>query len=122
MLLFVYCNLKRNKPFYSELRRSGAVYIDTVETIEKYPMVVRNGESYMLDLPDEGHKVTGELYNIKDISLLYSYFKYPKDSDTKELVVYSNDTGENIAITFYCIRKDIEALFNSGKLNARNEF
>jgi len=71
MKVFVYGTLKRGFPLF-EKGLSGAVYLGDVETVRPYPMYIA-GSFYgpmMLDKPDEGLKVRGELFEVGEQRLL----------------------------------------------------
>jgi gamma-glutamylaminecyclotransferase len=60
--IFVYGTLKKgfgNHPILQEIK---AEFITEVETAERYPLVV-NGLPYLLNMPGNGKRVKGELYN-----------------------------------------------------------
>lgn len=121
-LLFVYCNLKKGKPFHKELKHLGATYLGEVLTSLPYPLIIRNGEAYLLPIPNKGLQVKGELYSITDPNDLARYFKAPKEAELSELVVESETLGENLAYTYIFTRRDLSSLFTSTKLSAKEIF
>ncbi|SFB57292.1 Gamma-glutamyl cyclotransferase, AIG2-like [Rhizobium sp. NFR07] len=67
MKVFIYGTLKRGFPLFKK-GLVGARYVGDVETIEPYPLYIA-GSFYgpmMLDLPGEGVRVRGELFEVEE--------------------------------------------------------
>ncbi|GLH15236.1 Putative gamma-glutamylcyclotransferase CG2811 [Gryllus bimaculatus] len=67
--IFVYGTLKRNEPNHNWLEDEDfgySQYICNARTVEKYPLVIatRYNLPFLLDVPGEGHHVSGEVYEI----------------------------------------------------------
>ncbi|KAK7794289.1 hypothetical protein R5R35_014573 [Gryllus longicercus] len=67
--VFVYGTLKRNEPNHTWMEDKAfgySQYICNGVTVEKYPLVIatRYNIPFLLDVPGEGHNVTGEVYEI----------------------------------------------------------
>lgn len=64
MLVFIYGTLK--KGFYNDFLMEGSSFIGECETTKKFPLNVKLNNYYpgLLNLPNEGHVISGELYEV----------------------------------------------------------
>lgn len=62
-LVFVYGTLKRGYHNHHLMQQIGAEFVCAGRTIERFPLVV-HGLPYLLDLPETGHQVEGEIYRV----------------------------------------------------------
>lgn len=102
-LLFVYGTLKRNF-HWNEKYLYNAKFIGSGETIEKFPLIFGDCEvPYILNIPDKGHHIKGELWEVDKISLegMDDYEGITKGYYSRELIQIScNNSIYNANVYF----------------------
>lgn len=97
-LVFVYGTLKTNQPNHHWLTnqangRSGL--ISNGKTINRYPMVIgtRYNIPYLLKLPDTGHEICGEIYEIDQqmLAALDKLEDHPKHYLREQIEINGDD-------------------------------
>lgn len=94
LLVFVYGTLKLNQPNYHKLLDNANGEANLVKngiTNDKYPLVIgtRYNIPFLVDLPDVGHNVKGEIYAVdeKMLATLDEFEGHPHYYLRKEITV-----------------------------------
>lgn len=74
--IMVYGTLKTGQPNYFRMVNTSngeAKFLGTARTVEKYPLVIAGKHSipFLLNIPGEGQRVRGELYEVDDKMLSF---------------------------------------------------
>lgn len=74
--VFVYGSLKRaqpNYPYMIDSKNGKAEFLATASTVQKYPLVIATKYNlpFLLNLPGQGKKVHGEVYEVDEKMLKY---------------------------------------------------
>lgn len=74
--VFVYGTLKKGQPNYSRMFDSNngkAKFVSSALTTERYPLVIasKNNIPFLLNIPGQGHRVQGEIYEVDDKMLKF---------------------------------------------------
>nr|XP_055062158.1 gamma-glutamylaminecyclotransferase B-like isoform X1 [Misgurnus anguillicaudatus] len=74
--VFVYGTLKTGQPNYYRMldaTNGTAKFLARARTVDKYPLVIatKNNVPFLLNVPGEGHRVQGEIYEVDDKMLKF---------------------------------------------------
>ncbi|XP_038576588.1 gamma-glutamylaminecyclotransferase-like isoform X1 [Micropterus salmoides] len=74
--VFVYGTLKKGQPNYNRMLDSAngkAEFLASARTTHKYPLVIAGNYNipFLLNIPDQGHQVQGEIYKVDDQMLTF---------------------------------------------------
>lgn len=74
--VFVYGTLKKGQPNYYRMldgANGKAEFLASARTVQKYPLVIASKHNipFLLNLPGQGHRVQGEVYEVDDRMLKF---------------------------------------------------
>lgn len=106
-IVFVYGTLKRG--YGNNRLLIGSNFVTEATTKEKYPLVV-HGIPFLNDVPGKGHRVSGEIWEVNDLTL----FKLDQLEghgrgfyERRKITVVRDDTQEEInAWVYFICRKN----------------
>ncbi|KAL7737588.1 hypothetical protein ACLKA6_007702 [Drosophila palustris] len=122
--VFVYGTLKRGEPnhFWLTKKENGvSQFLAKGKTVTKFPLVIgtRYNIPFLLNKPDVGHHIEGEIYEVDDamFAKLDELEEYPRyyDREPQAILTEQNETFE---CWLYLIRKYPESMLSKPLLSS----
>ncbi|XP_050089948.1 putative gamma-glutamylcyclotransferase CG2811 [Anopheles aquasalis] len=114
--VFVYGTLKRGEPnhhWLTDVANGMASFVGRGTTVARYPLVIgsRYNIPFLLDVPDRGHRVRGEIYDIDDhmlgrLDVLEDYPRlYERRTEAIQCEGTAGGTGEVVSCWIYLLQR-----------------